>query len=537
MIHTIFFPDKIGNYYIFGKRILGIEIGKSHIHATLIRASGNIITIERCFQEKIENTAAGHEERIVEALKKIIAAAGKVHEIKTCISSTLAVFKELKLPFTSYDKIRMIVHFEVEPLLPFPIQDATIDFLIMQEKAEAGSEVLVVAVQKSHITHQLALCAQAEISPKVITVDLVALYQLFLQIPAYADAAQNHIFIDMGMHATRIASVVNKQLKQIRALPTGISHIVKAAADTLKSTPADVMNQLLRTGLGAGSSPEYTDTITKAFNELWKEIRFTIDSFAINSGNALNILLLGDGATIKDIAQVAHAALTMPTQLFDPTKITETKHFVLSKKLQSIPLENSVSTAIAIPAPGEHEFNLRKGEFDTTDTSLFIKQFIVGISLIVLLFLLLIGHIFIQSRRLRNEANASKQEALIALKEQFPSIDQDENDLEEAVTQAQDELRRQEDLWSKFSPMHRPSYLKTLLELTERIDKDSLGFSIENMTITDAEVGIKGQVRDYDALKLLERELSQSKMLSILPPAPQEPSFVMKLRQKTSRGS
>ena len=176
MIKNIFLPEKIGNYYLFSKRIVGVDIGKTHVNTALLHMHGKIITIENCFEEKIKNGPAGtHDKRIVEALKIIFERLGSHDAVYTTLSSSLVVFKKLKLPFTSHEKIEMVVNFEVEPLLPFSIQEAIVDFIVTKKTPEEkSSDILVAAVQKKHIVHCLEIFGDAEIFVDKIVVELFA---------------------------------------------------------------------------------------------------------------------------------------------------------------------------------------------------------------------------------------------------------------------------------------------------------------------------------------------------------------------------
>ena len=53
MIKNVFIPEKIGSYYLFPKRIIGFDVGKTNVHACQLYMYGNKITIEKCLEERI----------------------------------------------------------------------------------------------------------------------------------------------------------------------------------------------------------------------------------------------------------------------------------------------------------------------------------------------------------------------------------------------------------------------------------------------------------------------------------------------------
>ncbi|MCL5875321.1 MAG: hypothetical protein M1114_02520, partial [Candidatus Dependentiae bacterium] len=129
MIKNIFIPERFGSYYLFSKRIIGLDITKTDIYATQTYFKGNSIAIESIMHQPLEG-AGTYQERVVDALSKIVAQAKKNTVFFSSISSGLVIAKTIKLPFTSYEKIKMVIAYEIEPSLPFSVANAIIDFII-----------------------------------------------------------------------------------------------------------------------------------------------------------------------------------------------------------------------------------------------------------------------------------------------------------------------------------------------------------------------------------------------------------------------
>src|SRR6266446_2485272 len=128
-IKDIFLPEKIKSYYLFSKTVVGIEVNKTNIIATKTRIAGNTSVIETIIEEKIP------EEVSEENLEKTSPALQSI-----------------------FSKIGMVIGFEIEPLLPFALRDAVIDFIITREiPEEKSSEIMVTAVQKQHIVQHVAM--------------------------------------------------------------------------------------------------------------------------------------------------------------------------------------------------------------------------------------------------------------------------------------------------------------------------------------------------------------------------------------------
>src|SRR5260221_5097065 len=306
LIKDIFLPEKINSYYLFPKTVVGIEINKTNIIATKTRINGTTSTIELVIEEAIpEETSEENLEKTSPALQSIFSKIGKYDEIHTILPSSVAVFKELKLPFTSREKMSMIVGFEIEPLLPFSLRDAVIDFIITREiPEEKSSEIMITAVQKQQITQHLQMFEAVGLKPDVITVDIIALYGLYQQIDAYKQLTGGTILIYITSYTTNIILILNGQLKTMRTLPKGIIALTKQIAQDLNKTPQEVIDHLLRFGLEANDSPEYSSATEKTVIDLWNSIDFTLNAFSrqfLNQQAITKIIFLGKGALIKGL--------------------------------------------------------------------------------------------------------------------------------------------------------------------------------------------------------------------------------------------
>ena len=123
MIQNIFIPEKIGNYYLLPYRTVGIEIEKDFISATLVKATGTKRIIEKTVHEPIDHAITlSMQDQTSAAIERALEKIGKYNYLSVAIPSSLAIIKELILPFTDREKIKMVAPFEVESLLPFSSQ-------------------------------------------------------------------------------------------------------------------------------------------------------------------------------------------------------------------------------------------------------------------------------------------------------------------------------------------------------------------------------------------------------------------------------
>lgn len=536
MIKNVLLPEKIGNYYIFAKRIVGFDIQSEYIFATVSYIYGNSVTIQQCLEVAIEQDN-GEEAitRTAQAIKKALTIIGHYSAIHTSISSSQVIFKTMKLPFDDPEKLRRVVSFEVEPLLPFSISEAVIDFIITkQHPDDKSSEVLIAAVQKQYINQTLELFSEAGVQPEVISVDLLQLYAFYEMIPDYSELSGGVVLLDINSHITKIAYILDGQLRFIRTLSFGISHIVRSMSQDLAINKHDVLSMLHTVGFSAEHvDTAYKQSLHKIAELFLSKIQFTLQSFTMQTSpeeQLTHVFLSGMGATFKDFDTWINSSLKVPCTLFNPDKITEST-FIHFTKITHIPTENSVSTSFAVPSPMTKAFNFRQKEFAPSDKNLFQKQCLSFCILVILLFSALFMHSFFQIRSLRLEMESSKNETSDLLKEWFPDIES--GYIDDMIQEADQETKNEEKLWFSFARSAQNSFLSFLLELS-RLDRIGLGLIIDKVAI-DRDRGImilKAQVKDHDALVRLENELRQSKLFTYVQPQ-DNPNFAMELRFTT----
>jgi type IV pilus assembly protein PilM len=542
MIRELFLPVQIKGYYLFGQRIIGLDVGKTHVSATQVYLKGKKISIEKYVEEKLETgTQANYNERAILALQKVLSQLDKYDAVHSALSSAVAIFKEIKLPFVSYDKIKMVVKYEIEPLLPFSLSDAVVDFIITkQNKDESSSQVLVAAVQNQHIENHLQILHSAGIFPDIITIDLFALYGLYKKIPSFRTFSGNVALVDLGTQTTRMAYIQDGQLRFVRTINKGTYNAAKEVADALGLQPPQAMDYISRFGLEKSTNQQYMQSITQTMTQFWQEVQFTLQSFTMQGSTqeaTTKIVLLGGGSEIKGLASFVQSMLNTPCELLHITDILHDPSITFQNKT-ILPSSSIISLSTAIPAQVTEQFNLLQGQALKEKENDFNKQIIVGAFLSLALLGSLFTYTLLQIRKFSNEAIASRNEALKVLtdrpnfkdelKEGLKSIKKEKDLLPEATRIAEDVVKQKEAVWMAFTGPARSTILKYLLELTKRIDKEALGFDIQSLSISEGTMTIKASVKSHDALKILERELKESKLFTSVS-SPEETTFSMKI--------
>lgn len=519
-IRNIFLPDCIGSYYLFSHRIVACEITQTQVKVAVTKASGRSRTIEHMVEVPIAPTAASPatspiggipetpkqttQSSAAEALTQALSSIGRYNELYAILPSNIVIFKELTLPFSSIEKIKLVLPFEVEPLLPFALSDAVVDCIIT-ETHDTSSTVLAAAITNDLLAEQLAPFQEAGINPDRATVDIIELYALYRAL--YPDGTNDNVLLlHMGARTSRLGVIVKKQLKAARFLPYGINKL----AQLLGYDVDQVMHSTL--------SPEEARASGAAITSFFSDIQFTLEAFTARAPEQEKldkILLLGTGADVKGMASLIEHVTGLPCDIVNGQAIIQ-HNLANLKGNHGIPNRSIISASTALALPVSQDFNLYTASEALAQDTLMNRRLITAFALMLLIMGSVIVHGFLNARRLKQEIQASEKEAANRLKRELPNIAArvKSNSLDLIKNAARNEVAREKNIWFALSNQSRSSFLIYLQELSRRIDTAGLGLLLTRLTLTDDSLVLEGQVKDYEALKQLEEDLRRSKMFT-----------------------
>ncbi|MCL4360859.1 pilus assembly protein PilM [Candidatus Dependentiae bacterium] len=531
MLKNIFIPEKIGSYYIFGKKVVGIEISKNNVRATVVQFSGNKRTIEKIIEQTIApETEIPFQERASSALK-ILLQKIKYDAINLSLSCNNAIFLYLTLPIIGLNKIKQIVPFEIESQLPFTLDQAVIDCIITKEyPAEKKSDVLVVIVKKDVIAENLAIIEAAQIKIDKITVDIIELAGLLKYNPKYLEKPLNALIVS-DMYSTGIALILDKQIKYIRVIPKGFYSLVKKVSAKLSMDVVEVFERISRFGTEQNDHEKLRQAILQECEEILNEIHLTFIAYkekTKDTNDVSKIILTGFLSEINGIPELMQEKLHVQTEKFNVNKLVHNGNLII-KVENTIPNTFLPSLAAALESDLTENFNLYVERSLKVQTSLLNKQLIFAGILLLCIFIAIIVNGFLNSRRLTNEIEASEKQAIAALNRRL-ALDKKRlkrNTLKDTIDVSKTEIAKEESIWFALSSKNRYSFLKYLQELSSRIDRDGIGLQLKKLRIynvdNETKIDLEGSVKGFPELTIFEQELKSGPFYNV--PRMETPNF------------
>ena len=127
-------------------KILGLDISREHITAVQVTSGLKSSQINGCGHIGFEK-----DEDLKGALKRL----SSVMELKsdTCFASipgSEVSYRNLQIPFTEPKKVRQTLPFELETLVPIPIENLVIDHQIIDRTQ--GSDVVSISTKRGYVS-------------------------------------------------------------------------------------------------------------------------------------------------------------------------------------------------------------------------------------------------------------------------------------------------------------------------------------------------------------------------------------------------
>ena len=199
------------------RKILGLDIRhdavsavlfKSGIRGTEIEAHAYVPLSKQIYMEKV--LAAS-----LKTIVKKIDISGSV-----CVASFPAneiSYRNIQVPFKTPKKIKKILPYELEPTLPFPIDDLIIDFYSIELPDIAnGHNIIAAAIEKSRLQAYLEILGSVNIAPEIVT---VGGYPAALCAAGLVHMNENWLFIDIDHNKATLFAILSKSVCLIRSFP------------------------------------------------------------------------------------------------------------------------------------------------------------------------------------------------------------------------------------------------------------------------------------------------------------------------------
>lgn len=312
-------------------RSIGLDIGATEVRAaeTSFSTGGADGELQRYHAVSLPDNAVRDGEVVdhvvvASALKELFAHGGfSSREVILGVGNQRVAVRSLSLPWAPMSQLRPALAYQVQDLLPMPVDEALLDFYPVAEVDDHGSRSLdgmLVAAARETVTANVKAAEAAGLIP--VGVDLNA-FALLRAMTRGAVAANAVAFVDIGARITTVVIAVRGVPKFVRALPLGGHDVTEALAHALGTQVSEAERLKREQGIGLAKFPEFREgaqAMTEVVTKLVEAIRGTFSYFATSSGGVpLELVsLTGGGSGLLGLGQYIASASRLDVVLGDP---------------------------------------------------------------------------------------------------------------------------------------------------------------------------------------------------------------------------
>ncbi len=450
------------------RKVLGLDIRNESLTAVVVKTSLRENRIDAHAHIPIPDNDEDHDrfKRAIEILCREIDIDGCDWVVS--ISADHFSYRLLKIPFRDVKKIQMVLPFELEPTVPFPVDDLNVDFIALKSDGHGDhTDVIAVAVPKSELTPYVDTLAAIKIDPEMITLSgLPAAVCLSNQ----TDGENDRLFLKVERTLSTLFIIGGGRVKLIRSFPT------PEARD------------LLADSLGV-----FVQRTLAAYGELAQSQYQPLDMVVTGSG-------LNGAKFDADMARVMELPVNRLNLADRLNIIFDSEN---SNLWDSALMDNALALAL-MEIEGIRSVNFHKDGFAAKKFIVKHKQFFIktGILAASVLFLLCLN-MLVESYTLNRQIDRFDRQITGIFQETFPEVKRIVDPFQQMQIKVQ-EFKKDAVVQSATTPHHLS--IDILNSISKSIS-ESISVDITRMVISADSVLISGTTNTFEAVDDIKSKL------------------------------
>ncbi|MGE0482034.1 MAG: pilus assembly protein PilM [Phycisphaerae bacterium] len=296
------------------RKVLCLDWDKRTLRMVVARLGGGSFSLEDAHSHRLPSAVDADDPAIMGDFIGQMMKRHRMHHRRAIVDvpRDKAVINRLTLPPTPANEVAAAVRFQAMKELPFPLEEAVIDYVVVRRDANRlVTEVLLAAVRNEALQRLRETCLAAGLTPARIGLRPYANLVSVTHLPEMAE--RNVLFVDVGPTMTEIDAMCQGRLTFSRS-----AHVVVPPL-SFELTPTDDSRISSKSALmnmeRAGTDSE------SAVTELELEIVRTLQAFrATDPDVVINQVLIAGGTGVEnELLAAVEKRLGLPSALYDPT--------------------------------------------------------------------------------------------------------------------------------------------------------------------------------------------------------------------------
>ena len=309
---------------------IGLDIGSSAVRAVELGLERNQYRLRRFGQVGLPPGVVVDGEVVNpivvgQALRKLWTEGSfSSNKVVLGVSGHRLIVRQAEVPALNEEDLRSSLRFDAQELIPIPMEDASFDFRILDQKQDADENgrstmrILIVAAHREMLRAHLSALKEADLEAIAIDASPLALMRV---VPPSGPDAGVEALVSIGAELTTIAVRQSGVPGFIRSLGIGGAKLTAGIANAMHVEPA-VAEMLKRGGAPAGSPQvaQARKAIARDLRDVGEDVRATIDFFVSQSDGARveRLLVTGGAAMTEGLAEELAGDLDVDIRRIDP---------------------------------------------------------------------------------------------------------------------------------------------------------------------------------------------------------------------------
>jgi type IV pilus assembly protein PilM len=320
------------NFFTSRQHLLGIDLGRSSIKLVRLRSTraGLRLIYAGLTELPVMNspmTDPGISLALMDLFQK-----GRLKREKAAINfmGKAPVIRYLVLPKMPKDELKEAVKWEAKKIVPMPIEEMVMDFMIVGEQEDRGVrrlELVVVAAERSEVLAQYNALKRIGLNIAAVDVNPLALLNA-VRLNYAADVEDNVVFVDIGAGKTDINITKRGVLRFTRNVQIGGENITKAIEREIQVSrdEAEAMKRqrgMLPPGSGvsvSGSDGRLKEVIQREVDRIVLETQRSIDYYRaqFREAEARKVILMGGTPLLPGFQEYFSSYFETRVEMDDP---------------------------------------------------------------------------------------------------------------------------------------------------------------------------------------------------------------------------
>ena len=313
-----------------GRISIGLDIGTSAVRAAQLSYSRDSVTLDRFGQVALpEGAVRGGEVVDVTTVAAAIEELWKQFNFSSKkvilgVSNQSVVVRQVDLPVIPAKELRGALPFHVGDLVPFPVENAMLDFFSIEQITDADAvpaqRGLLVAATRTMIDNAVAAAVQAGLRPTSVDLSSFAVLRALGTTDQLGLGVAVEALVDVGSAVTNIVVHRGGVVTFVRILLLGGHDITEAIGNRLgiNLTEAEALKVRLGSLSASADAPvedqQAARVIDHAVGSFVDEVRGSLDYFLASTGSAPigRLALSGGGGRLLGLADRVADACRVP---------------------------------------------------------------------------------------------------------------------------------------------------------------------------------------------------------------------------------